>query len=90
METKMITCLILQVASLAIYIIACGFHFSTFKFENKKLSITGMVFLALAQLAGISAIFFMRPMTIAIWIFYLIFSGIMWMNMINRYKYLKN
>lgn len=90
METTMFTCLILQVASLAIYIIASGFHFSTFKFENHKLSIIGMIFLALAQLVGISAIFFMKPMTIAIWIFYLLFSGIMWINMLNRYKYLKS
>lgn len=86
----MVTCLILQVASLIIYVIACGFHFSTYKFENEKLSMAGMIFLTLAQLVGISAIFFMKPMTIAIWVFYLLFSGIMWMNMLNRYKYLKS
>lgn len=86
----MFTGLILQVASLAIYIIACGFYFSTFKFENEKLSIIGMILLALAQLTGISAIFFIKPMTIVIWVFYLLFSGMMWMSMLNRYKYLKS
>jgi len=90
METTMAACLILQVTSLVIYMIACGFYFSTYKFKNEKLSIiVGMIFLALGQLVGISAIFFMRSTIIAIWIFYLLFSGIMWMNMLNRYNQLR-
>lgn len=80
---------IIQAISLLLYVIAFMLHFLTYKIKNSKLSITGMVILAMAHVIGITALFFVEPTVILPWTLYLLFSSVLWLSLINRYNYLR-
>lgn len=89
MTTLVLKTFILQAISLLLYVIAIGLHFLTYKIKNSKLSIAGMVVLAMAHVIGITALFFVEPTGILLWTLYLLFSSVLWLSLSNRYNYLK-